>query len=190
MKKLYYKKFVLLFISFFLSACESTLIKSDNSYHEVSAQATIEITQAVKVSPNSARAFLQNGKLITQGQLNLYDINCEIEINTVSENYQTIEAGIFNVISIAQDESPIVKSPYMKKPVMIASLNYAWSSDSPVDIKRYFHFKLSAQNPKSKSEVQVRAVTCRGAQDTPYNAKLPTYEQMREAGGQYIIFKL
>jgi len=67
-------------------------------------------------------------------------------------------------------------------------LTYAWASDSPVDIKRYYHFKLSAQDPQSKS--QVRALICRGAQDEPYNARLPTLEQMKLAGGQYIIFNL
>jgi len=188
MKNQYQKKIALLFILFFLSACQSTLIKTGDSYLEIPGQATIEITQSVDVAPNSARAFFQNGEMIRYGQLNLYDINCEIEINTISEKYQTIEAGVFNIISIAQEESPIVKRQFTGKPVMIASLNYAWAYDSPVDIKRYYHFKVSAQDSERKSEVVVRAIICRGAQDTPYNAELPTYEQMRVAGGRYIQF--
>lgn len=184
MKKIYFIKIILL--AFSLSACQSTLIQNGDSYFEISSQASIEITQTIEVAPNSARAFFQNGEQIFYGNLNLYDVNCEIEINTVSEKRQTVEAGVFTITSVAQEESPIVKREFMKKPVMVASLDYAWSSDSPVDIKRYYHFKLLAQDPESKSEV--RALICRGAQDTPYAAKLPTYEQMIDAGGQYIKF--
>ena len=180
------KTTILLTISFLLAGCQSALIRTDNAYLEISPQASIEIMQSIKVSANSARGFLQSGEVISQGQLNLYDINCEIEINTVSESSQIIEPGVFNVISVAQEESPIVKRPFMTKPVMVASLNYAWSSDSPVDIKRYYHFRLSAQDPDSKAKTVVRAMICRGAQDTPFAAELPTYEQMMAAGGKYI----
>ena len=175
---------VILFI-ITLSGCQSTaLIESEGYYVEVAAKSSIEITRVIEVAPNSARAFLQNGKVISMAQLNLYDINCEIEINTVSESRQIIEPGIFNVLAMAQEESPIV----MSKPIMVASLTYAWTSDSPVDIKRYYHFRLSAQDSQSNS--QVRALICRGAQDEPYNARLPTFEEMRLASGQYIIFNL
>ena len=188
MKIQYQKKIALLLILFLLSACQSALIQTDGSYLEIPAQATIEITQPIDVAPNSARAFLQGGDVIPYARLDLYEVNCEIEINTVSENRQIIEAGVFDIISIAQEESPIVKRKGIKKQIMIASLNYAWASDSPVDIKRYYHFKVSAQDSKRKSEVVVRAIICRGAQDTPFNAELPTFEQMRAASGQYIKF--
>lgn len=178
-------KVIVILLIMTLSGCQSAvLIESEGRYVEVVAKPSIEITQAIEVAPDSARAFLQNGKVISMAQLNLYDINCEIEINTVSESSQTIEPGIFNILAIAQEESPIV----MNKSVMVASLTYAWASDSPVDIKRYYHFSLSAQDSQSNS--QVRALICRGAQDEPVNARLPTFEQMRLASGQYIIFNL
>ncbi len=185
------KKILLLALPF-LSACQPTLIQEKNSFIEISSQATIEIMQNIEVAPNSARAFLQNGELINQGQLNLYDINCEIEINTVSEMRQLIEAGLFNIISVKQDESPIVKNSFPDKQIKLASLNYAWTSDSPVDIKRYYHFRLSANSDskKSNNETEVRAIICRGVQDTPYDAKLPSYEEMKAAGGRYLKFNL
>lgn len=188
------KQILFLTIAFFLAGCQSALIQTENAYTEVSRQASIEITQVIEVAPGSARAFLQNGEVISYGQLNLYDINCEIEINTVSEERQIIEPGVFNIVSIAQEESPIVKrkneKQFMTKPIMIAALNYAWFSNSPVDIKRYYRFRLTAQDPESKPGTVVRAMICRGAQDTPYNAELPTYEQMKAASGKYVKFNL
>lgn len=188
------KILLLLIIILFLSACQSVLIRSENSYIEISPRASIEITQSIEVAPNSARAFFQNGQLITHGQLNLYDVNCEIQINTVSEQSQIAESGVFNIISIAQEESPIVRALSMQRKVLVASIDsalssslyYAWAVGSPVDIKRYYYFKLFAQD--SSSETKVRALICRGAQDTPSAAMLPSYEEMRAAGGEYIKF--
>ncbi len=181
-----------------LSACQSALIKSDNMYTEISHQATIEITQVIDVAPNSARAFFQNGELIRYGQLNLYDVNCEIEINTVAEKIQQISPGIYDVIAIRQEQSPIVNR-VNTKPVMVASLSSSWptelafssSSDSPVDIKLYYHFRLAAKKPaENTGQTQVRAVICRGAQSEPFDARLPTYEEIKAASGQYMIFNL
>ena len=104
----------------------------------------------------------------------------------MSESRQTIEPGLFNVISIVQDESPIV----MTKPVMVASLSLArgGGDSGPVNIKRFYRFRLSPQDPKA--ETQVRSMTCRGALDEPYIAELPTYNEMQAAVGQYVILNL
>ena len=177
------KKYLLL-TTFFITSCQSSLpTKQTNVLFDGQLISSIEITHALQVSPGSARSFLQRGQQIPMNQLNLYDSNCEVEINTVlDEQYQEIKPETFNVIFIVWDESPIV----MRKPLMFASAELAWSSDSPVDIKRYYYFKLTAQDPESLS--QVRALICRGEQDTPYNAQLPTFEEIKNATGQLIKF--
>jgi hypothetical protein len=178
------KKYLLLSI-LFITSCQSLLpTKQVNVLFNGQSISFIEITHTLRVFPGSARAFLQRGQQISISQLDLYDTNCEVEINTVlDEQYQEIKAEKFNIVSIAWDESPIV----MLKPLVFASTTLAWSSDSPVDIKRYYYFKLTAQNPESLS--QVRALICRGVQDTPYNAQLPTFEEIKNATGQFIKFK-
>ena len=176
-----------------LSACKSTQIKSDGVYYQTSPDASIEITQEVSVPPNSARAYFQNGELLSHTGINLYNVNCEILINTVSESRQKIAPGVFNITSITQNESPIV----MSKTMQVAALDFSYqqyassggSSSSPVDIKRYYRFKLEAQDP-SKQITQVRSLTCRGAQDEPYNAMLPTFNEMLTSVGPYIKFNL
>ncbi len=176
-----------------LTACQgyNTLIKLNNSYFEISPHATIEITQELSVPANSARAFFQNGELLSHTGINLYNISCEILINTVSESRQTIAPGVFTITSISQSESPVV----MTKSIQVAALNFNYrqyalgggGGDSPVDIHRYFKFKLSAHEP-SKQITQVRSLTCRGVQDEPYNAILPTFNEMQAAVGQYVKF--
>ncbi len=168
-----------------LTACQSTLIHSNGNYIEADAQATIEILQPLKVHPESARAFLQYGELQPKGRLNLYEVNCEVEINTVSEQPQTIPPGVFRIISIVQDESPIV----LLKAVKLAALNVSWSDDaSPVDIMRFYRFYLQPLEPDSQSDV--RSITCRGAQSEPFNAELPSLQEMQAASGLYLKFNL
>ena len=176
------KTFLLLSLFFLISACKPTLIHSEQGYFTVNEQSSIEILQPLQVSPNSARAFLQNGELKPQGNINLYQVHCEVEINTVSEQSQMINPGRYDVISIQQDESPIV----MATPIKVASLSLSWADTSPVDIKRYYYFRLSPHDDTSSP--QVRGVTCRGVQSEPYNAKLPTLEEMKQAVGGNLQF--
>lgn len=176
-----------LLLIIFLTACQSgaSLIRSDGHYFEAKSQATIEILQPLRVSPDSARAFLQYGELQSQGRISLYEINCEVEINTVSEQEQIIEPGVFRVMSVIQDQSPIV----LLKSLQMASLKVSWGDDdSPVDIMRYYRFYLKPVDKDSSS--QVRAVTCRGVQDTPFEAELPTIQEMQAASGPYLKFNL
>lgn len=179
------KGLILLMTAIILTACQAPLIQTDNSYQEISRQASIEITRSVSVPPNSARAYFQGGELLSHTGINLYEVDCEIEVNTVSEQRQTIAPGIFKVIAVAQEESPIVRRDW-HKPVQLAALNYAWADDSPVDIKLYYHFKLAEKKPASGA--QVRAIICRGAQDNPFNARLPSFEEIRIASGEYLKF--
>jgi len=183
------KKTIIIALLLLLVACDygkSLFIKDDIQSIEVIQHSSIEILQAMEVEANSARAFLQNGALIHKAKLNLYEVNCEVEVNTVSESRQTIEPGVFNVVTISEQESPIV---LFTKPLQIASLDYAWLYDStPIDTKRYYLFRLEAQDKDSQSDV--RSVICRGAQSEPYNARLPRLGEMQVAVGSYIKFNL
>ncbi|MCW8931429.1 MAG: hypothetical protein OQL19_14455 [Gammaproteobacteria bacterium] len=176
------KSFIAFFSLFLLVACQSPSIQTNTSYFKPDSVSTIEITQPLGVAPNFARAFLQAGNNISPIGLDLSNVNCEVEINTISEVRQVIQPEKFNVVAIAQEESSIV----MLKPLILASLNYA--SSGPPEIKRFFRFHLSAQDSNSKS--QVRALLCRGVSEEHADAQLPTLEQMQAATGNYIKFNL
>ncbi len=169
-------------VLFFLTGCQPTLIKSAGKYQPGSSDAYLVLTKSVVVPPNSARAFFQGGELIPDAQLNLYEVDCELQINTVLEKPQTVQPGTFRIIKIIQDQSPIVSL----QPVMYAALGFGWGyQSSPVDIKKFYTFRLEAE-----SQPLLRAVICRGVQDTPFMAELPTLEEMQAAVGEYIQFNL
>jgi len=99
-KRDFIKIFSIVILMSLLSACQNTLIQSDGAYYQISPDASIEITQQLSVPANSARAYLQNGQLLRHTGINLYDISCEVLINTVSESRQTISPGVFTVLAI------------------------------------------------------------------------------------------
>lgn len=171
-----------LLVVLLLAGCQQTLIKTDSGYQPGSSDSFIVLNQSVIIPPNSARAFFQGGELIPDARLNLYAVDCELQINKVMEVPQTVQPGKFSVIKIIQDQSPIVLS----QPVMYAAMGIGWGYNSaPVDIKRFYTFRL-----ESESQPLVRAVICRGAQDTPYMAELPSLEEMQTAVGEYLQFNL
>lgn len=164
------------------AGCQQTLIKTDSGYQPGSSDSFIVLNQSVVIPPNSARAFFQGGELIPNARLNLYAVDCELQINKVMEVPQTVQPGKFSIIRIIQDQSPIVLS----QPVMYAAMGIARGYNSGlVDIKRFYTFRL-----ESESQPLVRAVICRGAQDTPYMAELPSLEEMQTAAGEYLQFNL
>jgi hypothetical protein len=176
-------KYLAIIVLLLISACQTTSLQ--NNFYSSGAkdsEASIEILQPLRVPPNSARVYFQNGKMLTNTAIDLYEVNCEVEINTVSEQSQGIAPGLFRITSIRQEESPIV----MFRSMMTASLRTVWDNDSPVDIKRYYYFHLVAQDPDSSS--QVRGVICRGVQEQPYLAELPTLQEMKLASGEYLRF--
>jgi hypothetical protein len=170
------------FVLLVLAGCQQTLIKTNAGYQPESSDSYIVLNKSIVIPPNSARAFFQYGKLIPDARLNLYATDCELQINTVLEVPQTVQPGKFNIIRIIQDQSPIV----ILQPVMYAAIGVVWGyNSSPVDIKRFYTFRL-----ESESQPLVRAVICRGVQDTPFMAELPTLEEMQAAVGEYIQFNL
>jgi len=171
----------LLLILMLLTACKVPVIKQQEhgQYYPIAQNAWIEIQQKARIEPDNARAYFQDGKWIHPSSLNLYEVNCELEVRDVVEKYQWINPGKFEIIRTQQDQSPIVFGPGK-------STTLAWNQDqAPSDIKRFWKFTL-----QSKQQANVMHFICRGVQDSPYNATLPTSTEMQTAVGQHIKLHL
>lgn len=175
--------FTILLLGYLTAGCKYPLIEEHGHYVEISPNSSLTINKEVIVYPGHARAYFQNGRLIEPSGLNYYQVNCELEVQQVKNVKQFIQPGHFDIIRVFQDESPIV---LLEAPLSVASLDMVFfDDDSPVDTKRFWKFALS-----SKTQPDVRALICRGAQDTPYLAKLPTLNEIKEALGAYIEIQI
>lgn len=178
--------FILLMASLLLGACQQDLLKPQiqtqerSRFQPIATRAWIEINQPLIVYAGHARAYLQGGRIIQPSELNLYAVDCEVEITTVSEQNQQVPAGRYAISKTDILASPIVWLPGQKQ-----YLAWFGFDRDGMDIKRFYKFYLqSSQAP------QVLHLFCRGIQDSRSQAELPTLRQMRAAVGDYISLHL
>jgi len=171
------KNYLSVLMCFLLFSCNGTYIQPslNSSYTQIKNKAWIEIKQPLQVSPENARVYLQNGKQIKPSELDFYQVNCEIEVNQVLDNIQTVFPGRYEIINISIDESSVVFMENAK--IKIASL----ATSFPMEIKKYWKFSL-----QSKQHPEVINLFCRGIQNMPFDAQLPTLEEIKLAVGAYI----
>jgi hypothetical protein len=173
------KKIYIISLALFLLSCKGMQIRQDvtSKFIEYSENPWIEIKENLIVRPENARVYLQNGKQIYPASLDMLTTNCEIEINTVLEEKQIVFPGRFKNTSIGIEASPIV---FMEN----TKINVAFGgggSGAPVDVKRYWKFKLY-----SKTRPEVLNFICRGPLDQPSVAMLPTLDGIKQAVGNII----
>ena len=162
-----------------LSGCSSWL----PDYSNEDTGARLILSQALIVPGASARAFIQEGKVLPARSFNHYQISCSFEVRQVSEQHQTIEADSFVVNRVQHMQEEIAAW----KKVQLASLNMAGLSgdSSPPDIFRGWHFWLS-----SEKQPNVLRMTCRGVFAEPWEAEPPTLAEIKDALGAVADLKI
>jgi hypothetical protein len=146
-----------------------------SSYSLFNKDPWIEIKNSLQVTPENARVYLQNGKQIKPSELDYYQINCEIEVRQVLDSVQTVFPGRYEINNISIDESSVVFMQNSKMQMAFLGNNLA------MEIKKYWKFSL-----QSKKHPEVMNMFCRGVQDIPFNAQLPTVDEIKQAVGDNI----
>jgi len=175
----------LFLITLILSGCGQMQIEqqSNGHFHALKDKAWIKIIKEIPVPAEQARVFLQNGEVINAVNLKLYDTNCELKLNQLLPVPQQIHPGKFDIISASAEESTIVFStPGRIRSQYAANLQLA---HTPSNVKRFWRFTL-----KSETQPNVKHIVCRGPEDFPSNAKLPSYSEMQQSVGNYIELHL
>lgn len=170
---------IILSLVLIINACKPLLIEDKNSYTQIIADAWIELNEPLTVRMEEGRIFMQSGQIIDQAELDLYTVNCELEMQKLSDTKRIIQPDRFDIKGTSQQSSPIV----MARPYQLASLQMIASS--PADIKRVWVFLLY-----SEKQPEVRALICRGPQNSEESAKLPTIDEMQNTLGELITLHL
>jgi hypothetical protein len=175
------KNYLQVLMCFLLVSCNGMHIQSSiySSYSPFNKNAWIDIKHSLQVTPENARVYLQNGKQVIPSELDFYQVNCEIEVKQVLDTVQTVYPGRYNIINISLDESSVV---FMETShIQLAFIGKGF----PIEIKKYWKFSL-----QSKQYPEVINMLCRGVQDIPFYAQLPTVEEIKLAVGAYIEVSL
>ncbi|MEJ2059266.1 MAG: hypothetical protein P8Y64_02095 [Gammaproteobacteria bacterium] len=157
-----------------LAGCQS-MQGADNRYALPAVGSRIVLHRPLTVPPDATRVFVQDGKVVRYGNLDLYRTSCSFEIRTLSGKPRSIMPDSFTVTRVIQDTGEVV----MRKPVMVASRRLSGlDSEGPSFIFYKVEMRL-----KSAKQPNVMRVTCNGAQAEPANAEPPTLQEIHAALG-------
>lgn len=171
----------LLFLPVFLllAGCVSFLpdySNEDSGYRLV-------LHEPIVVPPQKARVYIQGGRIIGTG-FDSYEVSCNIEVRKLSEEPQRIEPDTFVVNRIQQFFEEVAALDW--QPVQLASVGLVGADvDGGLSyIFRGWHFWLS-----SPTQPQMFRMTCRGVFAPPWEAYLPTLEEIAWTLGKVATLK-
>lgn len=138
----------------------------------------VVVKQRLEVPPGMTRVYLQHGKVIPKSERNDYAVNCNFEINTLSDLPRHIDAGIYTVTKTRRRTDSIVS----REPVHVASLAMSMDDRGGGSALVFEQVRMSlTSTPPS----DIRELACRGVMTEPDAVELPTLAEMRQALGDY-----
>jgi len=175
----------LVFLVSLLTACANTPISA------LPELGQLQLSQPLQIEANAATARLQYGDIVVRNAVQEHDPFCVFEIDTVSEQTQTVGPGIFSIVGISRSIETIAGLP-MTSPT---SGSLGWTTrkvgfnddDSPTHIYFKTRFRLHDANQA------VHALTCMSNQNAPGNANFMrhlTMAEIRGALGSWFTLKL
>lgn len=150
-----------------MTSCASLPYSAQNL--EIQPKDTFILKQTLEIAPNSARAYIQQGKSNTSG-FDHSEQHCRVEVNHLSENKQTINPEHFIIKSVSVDEEAIAQISLNGTQLAFNSANKT-QTDFPVfvgylglgDQERTETMDLIHIYLKSTKQPNVYRLTCAGS---------------------------
>lgn len=164
------------------SGCSSLVVTDPASpFYVPPAGSRVLVKQRLTVPPGMTRVFLQYGQVIPRSARNDYAVNCNFDINTLSDSPRYIEAGSYTVVRSQRHSDDIVS----RQPLQLAALGMQAGMMFRDDGGTPVLFEEVVMTLTSTPPSDVRELACRGAMADPSEMQLPTLAEMRQALGDY-----
>lgn len=151
-----------------LHACANLIPKDENSpYYPVPAGSRLILHQDLRVPPDSARVYLQYGKLVAAPSTS--DPYCQFEVNDVLPVVQTLKADEFVVRKTQMD----LRHISLQNPLIMAAWHGSESDDADDVTLVWYVWLYSPRQPN------VLRLICGGMFDQPYRARRPSINEIR-----------
>ena len=151
-----------------VSACADLAPKDENSpYYPVPAGSRLILHQDLTILPDSARVYLQYGKVVKAPRTS--DPFCRFEVNDVLPSAQTLMADEFLVRKTQMDRLNISS----RTPLTAAALHGFGRDEGDAVTLVWYLWLASPRQPN------VRRLICGGSFDYPRRARRPSINEIR-----------
>lgn len=169
--------FTLSLMAMLLNACTPpTSTDPDSFLYSVPEGSVLELNQDFPVKAHSARTYMQAGKIVQEGELNIYYPHCSLLTNTVHDYDRIIKPTRFEIYRVVDDEE------HAQRYLQYAARLFGFDTDGPTIIGQSSYYYL-----RSADEPDVRSLICL-QWGSPESVKYLSINQVRAVLGR--IFTL
>lgn len=171
------------------SACSSLVVTDPASpFYVPPLGSRVVVKQPLTVPPGKTRVFLQYGKVITRSARNDYAVNCNFDINTLTDSPRFIEAGVYTVTRSRRHSDDVVSREPLRLAASGSLVGMRFSDYDDGGTPELFEEVILTLTSTPPSDV--RELACRGAMGEPLVIELPTLAEMRQALGAYATIEV
>ena len=175
----------------FLLGCQTAKIGDPSSpYYPPPRGSAVILNSDLEIPPETARIFLQRGKIYGYHGFDRYFPWCYFELETVKNTAQILSVDTFEVYKVVSRTERVVENG----PIHLAGVRIQFGtdlllskggSDGPSTETAVVQMWL-----RSEKQAQIRKLVCGGAEENPAIVKAPSIEQIRTALGEIATLQL
>ncbi|TNF98473.1 MAG: hypothetical protein EP297_07920 [Gammaproteobacteria bacterium] len=171
---------LLIFTLLFIASCETTTAyKNWSALYAIPVGSKVILNEDLSIRPRHTQAFIQDGKQAYQRSFfkgyDQYYPFCYFEVHDVVDREQTIDPDTFNITRVSREQTDIVQVD----PAQYRGLSAGDDDGGPPYI-----VDLNIMWLESASQPNVKKLACASGFDDPFDARLPTIEEIQHALGQ------
>jgi hypothetical protein len=174
-----------------LASCQSPQVRDQNSPNFLPPKGSLVILHDdMQISPQSARVFLQRGRLVGYHDLDRYYPWCSFEVNDVSDSTQILRANTFEIYRVYIRSEQVVENTKTRLAQLTVGAHKVWhlsgdGSGGPTTVTKVIVMWMN-----SPTQSNIRKLTCGGSEENEALARTPSVMQIRAALGDVATLKL
>jgi len=167
-----------------LSGCLSNETKDESSpFYSVPVNSTLKLNQSLTIEGGQVAIYVQNGKVMQDGDVNKYNPNCKFEIYTMSEQPRTVDVDRFLLTKVVDN----IESSSLPAVHQLAVLDGALTMGM-LD-RSYMYNYATMMYLHSERQKDVYRMTCQHWEDVMDDEYLSA-AQMRQAMGNVFTLEI
>jgi hypothetical protein len=174
-----------------LAGCQSPQVRDQDSPNFLPPKGSLVILHDdIQIPPQSARVFLQKGRLVGYHAVDHYYPWCAFEVNEVSDSIQILRANTFEIYRVYIRTEQVVDNTTTPLAKLTVGARKAWplsgdGSGGPTTVTKVIVMWMN-----SLAQSNIRKLSCGGSEENEALARTPSVMQIRTALGDVATLEL